>query len=101
MQADAEALLLMRIFNLKNPPSYTWQFADKDVPRRRLKFSRVYQAINKYVELWKGLKSPGITGYCPKRQIKDACLGWYFARADKLAEEEIVRRKIALNCLTY
>jgi hypothetical protein len=58
MQADAEALLLMNTFNLKNPPTYTWQFADKDVPRRKFKFPRVYQAINKYVELWKGLKSP-------------------------------------------
>jgi hypothetical protein len=76
-------------------PIYTWQFADKNVPRRRFKFPRVYQAINKYIELWKGLKSPDITGFCPKCQIKDACLGWYFARAEKLAEEEIVRRKAA------
>jgi hypothetical protein len=58
MQTDAEALLLMRTFNLKNPPIYTLQFADKDVRRLRFKFPRVYQAINKYVELWKGLKSP-------------------------------------------
>jgi hypothetical protein len=97
MQADAEALLLMQTFNLKDPPVYTWQFADKDVRRLKFKFPRVYQAINKYIELWKGLKSPNITGYCPTCQIKDACLGWYFARAEKLAEEEIVRRKAAFK----
>jgi hypothetical protein len=57
----------------------------------------VYQAINKYVELWKGLKSPNITGYCPQCQIKDACLGWYFARADELSEEDLVRRKAAFK----
>ena len=97
MQADAETLLLMRTFNLKNPPTYTWQFADKDVPRRKFKFPRVYQAIEKYIQLWKGQASPEITGFCSKCKLKDACLGWYFARDDKLAEEEIPRRKAAFR----
>jgi hypothetical protein len=57
MQADAEVLLLMHTFNLRNPP--TWQFADKDAPRRKFKFPRVYQAIEKYIQLWKGDASPG------------------------------------------
>src|SRR5919198_4180305 len=91
MQADAEALLLMNTFNLKNPPTYTWQFADKDAPRKKFKFPRVYRAIEKYIQLWKGEASPDITGYCTKCKLKDACLGWYFARAEKLAEEEIAR----------
>jgi hypothetical protein len=97
MQADAETLLLMNTFNLKNTPTYTWQFADKDVPRRKFKFPRVYQAIEKYIQLWKGQASPDITGYCSKCKLKDPCLGWYFARADKLAEEEIARRKAAFR----
>jgi hypothetical protein len=97
MQADAETLLLMQTFNLKNPPTYTWQFADKDVPRKKFKFTRVYQAIEKYIQLWKGEVPPEITGYCTRCKLKDACLGWYFARADKLTEEEIVRRKAAFR----
>jgi hypothetical protein len=97
MQADAEALLLMRTFNLKNPSTYTWQFADKDAPRVKFNFSRVYKAIEKYIQLWKGEVSPEITGYCKRCKLKDACLGWYFARADKLTEEEIVRRKAAFR----
>jgi hypothetical protein len=97
MQADAETLLLMHTFDLKNTPTYTWQFADKDVPRRKFKFPRVYQAIEKYIQLWKGQASPQITGFCSKCKLKDACLGWYFARADKLAEEEIARRKAAFR----
>jgi CRISPR/Cas system-associated exonuclease Cas4 (RecB family) len=97
MQADAEALLLMGTFDLKNPPRYTWQFADKDVPRKKFNFPRVYQAIEKYTQLWKGQLSPQITGYCSMCKLKGACLGWYFARADKLAEEEVVRRKAAFK----
>jgi hypothetical protein len=97
MQADAESLLLMHTFNLKNPLTYTWQFADKDVPRRKFKFPRVYQAIEKYIQLWKGQASPEITGFCSKCRLKDPCLGWYFARADKLTEEEIARRKAAFR----
>jgi len=97
MQADAETLLLMHTFNLKDPPTYTWQFADKDVPRRKFKFPRVYQAIEKYIQLWKGEVSPEITGFCSKCKLKDPCLGWYFSRADKLAKEEIVRRKAAFR----
>jgi hypothetical protein len=97
MQADAEALLLMHTFNLKNPPIYTWQFADKDVPRKKFNFHRVYQAIERFIQLWKGQMSPQITGYCSTCKLRDACLGWYFARSDKLAEHEIVRRKIAFR----
>lgn len=97
MQADAESLLLMHTFNLKNPPIYTWQFADKDVPRKKFNFHRVYQAIERFIQLWKGQMSPQITGYCSTCKLRDACLGWYFARSDKLAEHEIVRRKIAFR----
>jgi hypothetical protein len=38
MQADAEALLLMETLKLKRPPTYTWQFADKDVKHNKFRF---------------------------------------------------------------
>jgi hypothetical protein len=65
LQADAEALLLIETLKLKKPPIYTWQFADKDVKHRSFKFAKVYQAIDKFIRLWKAQESPAITGYCP------------------------------------
>ena len=41
LQADAEALLLMQTLNLKEPPKYTWQFADKDGNRKKFDFAKV------------------------------------------------------------
>ena len=43
LQADAEVLLLMRTLNLKEPPKYTWQFADKDGNRK--KFDRLVDQL--------------------------------------------------------
>ncbi len=93
MQADAEALLLMETLKLKKLPSYTWQFADKDVKHSGFKFARVYEAITKFIRLWKAQVSPDITGYCPTCPLKDACFGWHFARSDKLSFEDLARRR--------
>ncbi|HKO40290.1 MAG TPA: hypothetical protein VJU85_03440, partial [Nitrososphaeraceae archaeon] len=49
LQADAEALLLMQTLNLKEPPKYTWQFADKDGNRKKFDFAKVYKVIDKYI----------------------------------------------------
>jgi hypothetical protein len=95
MQADAEALLLTETLKLKKIPSYTWQFADKDVRHRSFNFPKVYQAIDKFVRLWKAQESPAITGYCPTCPLKNACLGWHFARSDKLSFEDLARRRAA------
>ncbi len=97
MQADAEALLLMETLQLKKPPSYTWQFADKDVKHKRFNFAKVFQAIDKFVRLWKAQESPAITGYCPTCPLREACLGWHFARSDKLSFEDLARRRAAFN----
>jgi len=97
LQADAEALLLMETLRLKKPPSYTWQFADKDVKHRSFKFAKVYQAIDKFIRLWKAHESPAITGYCPTCPLKNACLDWHFARSDKLSFEDLARRRAAFN----
>jgi len=99
MQADAEALLLMETLRLKRPPRYTWQFADKDVKHIRFKFDKVYQAIAKFIKLWKAQMSPDITGYCPKCPLKDPCLGWHFAGSDGLSFEDLARRRAAFNLL--
>ena len=97
LQADAEALLLMETLKLKKPPSYTWQFADKDVKHRSFKFAKVYLAIDKFIRLWKAQESPAITGYCPTCPLKNACLDWHFARSDKLSFEDLARRRAAFN----
>jgi hypothetical protein len=97
MQADAEALLLMETLKLKRPPTYTWQFSDKDVKHNKFKFDRVYQAITKFIRLWKAQVSPDITGYCPTSPLRDPCLGWHFARSDKLSFEDLARRRAAFN----
>ena len=97
MQADAEALLLMETLRLKRPPRYTWQFADKDVKHIRFKFDKVYQAIAKFIKLWKAQMSPDITGYCPKCPLIDPCLGWHFAGSDRLSIEDLARRRAAFN----
>jgi hypothetical protein len=97
MQADAEALLLMQTLKLKTPPKYTWQFADKDVQHRKFNFARVYGAIDNYIKLWKAEQSPEITGYCPKCSLKNACRDWYFARSDKLSDQDQIRRRAAFK----
>lgn len=97
MQADAEALLLMETLKLKKAPSYTWQFADKDVKHRSFNFAKVCQSINKFVRLWKARESPAITGYCPTCPLKVPCVGWHFARSDKLSFEDLGRRRAAFN----
>src|SRR6266496_109173 len=97
LQADAEALLLMVTLKLKKPPSYTWQFADKDVKHRSFKFAKVHQAIDKFIKLWEAQESPSITGYCQTCPLKNACLDWHFARSDKLSFEDLARRRAAFN----
>jgi CRISPR/Cas system-associated exonuclease Cas4 (RecB family) len=97
MQADAEALLLMETLKLQKPPLYTWQFADKDVKRRSFNFAKVHQVIDKFIRLWKAQESPSITGYCPTCPLKNACLGWHFARSDKLSYEDLAKRRAAFN----
>jgi hypothetical protein len=82
---------------LLTAPRYTWQFADKDVKRIRFKFDKIYQAIDKFISLWKAQVSPDITGYCPTCPLKDPCLGWHFARSDKLSFEDLARRRAAFN----
>ena len=97
MQADAEALLLMQTLKLKTPPKYTWQFADKDVQHKKFNFAKVYEAVDNYIRIWKAERSPDITGYCPKCSLKNACLDWYFARSDKLSDQDLVRRSAAFK----
>ena len=92
MQANAEALLLMQTLKLRSPPKYTWQFADRDVKHRRFNFAKVYEAVAKYIQLWKAEQSPNITGFCPNCPLKQPCRDWYFARSDKLSKEDLIRR---------
>lgn len=93
LQADAETLLLMETLNLKEPPEYTWQFADKDRHRRKFNFAKVHESIDKYIKFWKSEISPSITGYCLNCPLQEGCLTWAFAANSKLAENEIIKRK--------
>jgi hypothetical protein len=45
LQADAEALLLMKGLNMQKPPKYTGQFADKDGKREKFNFAKVYELV--------------------------------------------------------
>ena len=94
LQADAEALLLMRTLNLKEPPKYTWQFADKDGNRKKFDFAKVFKIIDKYVQIWKSKISPQITGFCPKCPLRDGCLNWAFVSNNVLSENERIKRNI-------
>jgi hypothetical protein len=93
LQADAETLLLMETLNLKEPPKYTWQFADKDLHRRKFNFSKVHQSIDKYIKFWKSEIAPSITGFCPNCPLQDGCLTWAFAANSRLAENDLIKRK--------
>jgi hypothetical protein len=94
LQADAEALLLMQTFNLKEPPKYTWQFADKDASRKKFNFPKVYEVIDKYIEIWKSTVSPQITGFCPKCPMQEGCLNWAFINNNALTDDERIKRSI-------
>lgn len=94
LQADAEALLLMQTLNLKEPPKYTWQFADKDGNRKKFDFAKVYKVIDKYIQIWKSEVSPQITGFCPKCPLRDGCLNWAFVSNNALTEDERIKRNI-------
>ena len=94
LQADAEALLLMQTLNLKEPPKYTWQFADKDGNRKKFDFAKVYEVINKYIQIWKSEVSPQITGFCPKCPLREGCLNWAFVSNNALTEEKRIKRNI-------
>lgn len=94
LQADAEALLLMQTLNLKEPPKYTWQFADKDGNRKKFDFAKVYKVIDKYIQIWKSEISPQITGFCPKCPLREGCLNWAFVSNNALTEDERVKRNI-------
>ena len=94
IQADAEALLLMQTFNLKEPPKYTWQFADKDASRKKFNFAKVFEFIDKYIEIWKSEISPQITGFCPKCPLREGCLNWAFVSNNALTEDERIKRNI-------
>jgi hypothetical protein len=93
LQADAETLLIMETLNLKEPPKYTWQFADKDRHRIKFNLAKVYESINKYIKFWKSEIAPSITGFCPNCPIRDGCLTWAFAANSELTENEIIKRK--------
>jgi hypothetical protein len=94
LQADAEALLLMQTLNLKEPPKYTWQFADKDCNRKKFDFVKVYEVINKYIQIWKSEVSPQITGFCPKCPLREGCLNWAFVSNNALTEDKRIKRNI-------
>ncbi len=94
LQADAEALLLMQTLNLKEPPKYTWQFADKDGNRKKFDFAKVYKVIDKYIQIWKSEISPQITGFCPRCPLREGCLNWAFVSSNALTEDEIIKRNI-------
>ena len=94
LQADAEALLLVQTLNLKEPPKYTWQFADKDGNRKKFDFAKVYKVIDKYIQIWKSEISPQITGFCPKCPLREGCLNWAFVSSNALTEDEIIKRNI-------
>ncbi len=97
LQADAEALLLMKALNLDKPPRYTWQFADKDRKREKFDFAKVYDVVNKFIKLWKSEVAPAITGYCQNCPLKEGCLGWSFAANNKLSQEDLERRRVEFN----
>jgi hypothetical protein len=97
LQADAEVLLLMQTLNLKKPPKYTWQFADKDGNRKKFDFPKVFEIIDKYVQIWKSKISPQITGFCPKCPLRNGCLNWAFVNNNKLSENERIKRNIEFN----
>ncbi|HEX6029262.1 MAG TPA: hypothetical protein VFY64_09505, partial [Nitrososphaeraceae archaeon] len=97
LQADAEALLLMKALNLDKPPRYTWQFADKDGKREKFDFAKVYDVVNKFIKLWKSEVAPAITGYCQNCPLKEGCLGWSFAANNKLSQEDLERRRVEFN----
>jgi hypothetical protein len=97
LQADAEALLLMKALNLQKPPRYTWQFADKDGKREKFDFAKVYDVVNKFIKLWKSEVAPAITGYCQNCPLKEGCLGWSFAANNKLSQEDLERRRVEFN----
>ena len=97
LQADAEALLLMKALNLEKPPRYTWQFADKDGKREKFDFAKVYDVVNKFIKLWKSEVAPAITGYCQNCPLKEGCLGWSFAANTKLSQEDLARRRVEFN----
>jgi hypothetical protein len=97
LQADAEALLLMKALNLEKPPRYTWQFADKDGKREKFDFANVYDVVNKFIKLWKSEVAPAITGYCQNCPLKEGCLGWSFAANNKLSQEDLARRRVEFN----
>jgi hypothetical protein len=94
LQADAEALLLMQTLNLKEPPKYTWQFADKDGNRKKFDFAKVSKVIDKYIQIWKSEISPQITGFCPKCPLQKGCLNWAFVSNNALTEDERIKRNI-------
>ena len=94
LQADAEVLLLMRTLNLKEPPKYTWQFADKDGNRKKFDFAKVSETIDKYAQIWKSKISPQITGFCPKCPLRGGCLNWAFVSNNTLSESERIKRNI-------
>ena len=97
LQADAEALLLMQTLNLKEPPKYTWQFADKDAHRKKFNFTKVVEFIEKYIQIWKSEVSPKITGFCPKCPLRDGCLNWAFVSNNALTEDERIKRNIEFS----
>jgi len=97
LQADAEALLLMKALKLEKPPRYTWQFADKDGKREKFDFTKVYDVVNKFIKLWKSEDAPSITGYCQNCPLKEGCLGWSFAANNKLSQEDLERRRVEFN----
>jgi hypothetical protein len=97
LQADAEALLLMKALNLEKPPRYTWQFADKDGKREKFDFAKVYDVVHKFIKLWKSEVAPAITGYCQNCPLKEGCLGWSFAANNKLSQEDVERRRVEFN----
>jgi len=94
LQADAEAFLLMQTLNLKEPPKYTWQFADKDGNRKKFNFAKVYKVINKYIQIWKSEVSPQITGFCPKCPLRGGCLNWAFVSNNSLTEDKRIKRNL-------
>jgi hypothetical protein len=97
LQADAEALLLMKALDLQGPPRYTWQFADKDARRQKFNFAKVHDAVDKYIRLWKSEVSPAITGYCQRCPLQEGCLGWSFASSSRLTQEDLARRRAEFN----
>ena len=97
LQADAEALLLMKTLNLKEPPKYTWQFSDKDGKRKKFNFEKVIKSIEKYIQIWNSKTSPQITGFCPKCSLRDGCLNWTFVNHNTLSRSKRIKRNIEFH----